>query len=453
MVRMDQRVGNLRHGLVFPLQYSGIESYTTSPMRTELDLPMHRLDRVPVLLLGGVNLVRTLGLAGIPAIVASTDRDDPVFSSRHCIGRCVLPSLEHPDAVVDALVRIGDRLAITYGRRVPLMYGNDDYLEIVHFHRERLQRYFRFLLSDAHVAEALLEKDRFQAFAEARDLPVPRSLEWEGDGPGTLAGTPGTVLAKPRSKADWYVSPVRDRLFAGGAKARVFASGPAAAADPVVARFRDQLTFQEYIPGDDSSLWSFHGLADDKGRVLESFVGRKLRTCPAVTGESAFIELGHDEELAALGRGIAERLPLQGPFKMDFKKDAVTGRWHLLEINSRCSLWHYLAANNGVNLMRTAYEYLLDGSLPQSPAAYSTEYRWLSLALDYRAFRELNARGELGAVRWLSSILFSRNVYNFFAWSDPGPWLRLWANRLSGRLNRGPGILLSLLRQWRSTAS
>ena len=420
---------------------------------TELDLPPHRLERLPVLLLGGVNLVRTLGLAGIPAIVASTQRDDPAFSSRYCVGRCVLPPLEHPDAVIDALVRIGDRLAITYERRIPLMYGSDDYLEIVHFHRDRLQRYFRFLVSDPHVAEALLEKGRFQAFAEARDLPVPRSLAWEGDGPGTVAGTPGTILAKPRSKVDWHVSPIRDRLFAGGAKALVYASGALAAADPAVQIFRDQLTFQEYVPGDDSSLWSFHGLADENGHLLEYFIGRKLRTNPPVTGESAFIELAHDEELAALGRDIAARLPLQGVFKMDFKKDVRTDRWYLLEINSRYSLWHYLGASNGLNLMRASYDYLLEGARPQSPTPYRTELRWLSLELDFKAFRELNARGELGAFPWLCSILFSRNVYNVFAWDDPGPWLRLWASRLGRRWGRASLFLHSLVRQWRSTAS
>jgi D-aspartate ligase len=453
MSRMDQAARRSRHGPVFPLQYIGMESYVSAHMTTELDLPMHRLDRVPVLLLGGINLVRTLGLAGIPAIVASTERDDPVFASRYCVGRCVLPALEHPDALVDALVRIGDRLSMTYERRVPLMYGSDEYLEIVHFHRERLQRYFRFIVSDPHVAEALIEKERFQAFAEARDLPVPRSLAWEDSGPASLAGAPGMVLAKPRSKIDWHAAPLRDRLFPGGAKARIFASGREAAGNPTVALYRDHLTFQEYIPGDDRCLWSFHGLADEKGEVLASFVGRKIRTHPPDTGESAFIELGHDDELTRLGRDIARRLPLQGVFKMDFKKDAQTGRWHLLEINARCSLWHYLAASNGLNLMRLTYDYLLEATRPAHPVGYRTDYRWLSLALDYRAFRELNARGELGALAWLSSILFSSNVYNVFSWDDPGPWLRFWANRVSRRWTRGSHVLLSVLRQWRSTAS
>jgi D-aspartate ligase len=218
-------------------------SYILVAMPTHLDLPLHRSDRIPVLLLGGVNLVRSLGLAGIPAIVASYEDDEPAFGSRYCVGRCLLPPLDHGDNAVDAIVRIGDRLSAMYGRRVPLMYGSDDYLKLIYAHRQRLERYFLLLLNDVDVAEAMLVKDRFQSFAESRGLPVPRSLCWDGEGPGTVAGTDGPILAKPSNKVDWYESPLRKRLF-HDAKALIFASGAELAGEPTVRMFRDQLTFQ-----------------------------------------------------------------------------------------------------------------------------------------------------------------------------------------------------------------
>ena len=73
-------------------------------------LPEHVFDRIPVVLLGGVNLVRALGLAGIPAIVASAKEDEPALASRYCTARCLIPSPSQGDAAVDALVTIGDRL-------------------------------------------------------------------------------------------------------------------------------------------------------------------------------------------------------------------------------------------------------------------------------------------------------------------------------------------------------
>jgi predicted ATP-grasp superfamily ATP-dependent carboligase len=404
-----------------------------------------------VLLLGGVNLVRCLGLAGIPAVVASSDPSEPAFASRHCRATAVIPPFERRNAV-NRLIGVGERLRDGAGRRVPLMCGSDDGLKLVYANRARLQRHFLLLLNDAPIAEALLDKARFQALAAQRGLPVPREYQWEGSGATSLAHAATEVLVKPTSKIDWHGSPLHGRLFPDGGKARVFASGAEAMADPAVALFRGQLAFQEFIPGDDRSLWSFHGFADEKGEVLACFVGRKIRTDPPITGESAFIELAHDESLEALGRDIAARLPLKGPFKMDFKRDPRDGRWLLLEINARYNLWHYLGAANGVNLMRVAYDYLVERKRPEPMAARRT-HRWVWLEADWRAFRSLHARGELSAPRWVASLAFSRHVCNLFAWHDPGPWLRFWRYRIARRASRASGSLLALVRQWLSTAS
>jgi len=418
-------------------------------MATRINLSLKQFDprRPPVLLLGGINLVRTLGLAGIPAIVASSDPYEPAFSSRYCIGRCIIPPLDSGEAVVDALVSIGDRLTVALGRRVPLMYGSDDALEVLHAHRERLQRYFLFLVADRDVGRALNAKDAFARLAEDRGLPVPRELAWE-----ELSGAKYEVLLKPRVKLDWYGSALRERLFNGDGKARVFASGAEVLANPVACHYRDQLIFQEFIPGDDTCLWSYHGFADENGQVLASFVGRKIRTYPAGNGESAFIELAEDAGLEAVGREVVAKLPLKGVFKMDFKRDPRDGRWLLLEVNARFNLWNYLAAANGVNLMQAAYDYLVDGVAP-APQPVSNTYRWLSFQLDFKAFRELSSRGELGLGAWLYSLLDSRNVYNVFSWRDPLPWITFWTSRFTRKGGRVAGKFAGMVRQWRSTAS
>ena len=91
-------------------------------VHARIEIPPQRLEQVPVLLLGGVNLVRALGAAGIPAIVATADPAEPALASRFCAGRCLMPSLEPSSAAADALAVIGDRLATQYGRRLPLTH-------------------------------------------------------------------------------------------------------------------------------------------------------------------------------------------------------------------------------------------------------------------------------------------------------------------------------------------
>ena len=182
--------------------------------------------------------------------------------------------------------------------------------------------------------------------------------------------------------------------------------------------------------------------------MLEWFLGRKIRTYPALTGDSSYLRLARDAELERLGREIAARLRLAGIFKMDFKRHAGSGRYYLLEINTRFNLWHYLGAKNGVNLAALAYDYLTRGARPQplmDASRARTDYRWLALELDYRAYRE----SDMSLARWLGSLFASRKVYDLFAWDDPMPFigqLRAIAQSLPPRLTR------RMLR-WLSTAS
>jgi D-aspartate ligase len=314
--------------------------------------------------------------------------------------------------------------------RVPLFYDNDDRLALVQDYRAPLSEAFALLLNEPALADDLLEKTRFQALAERTGLPVPRRIEWDA-----LAAEPGPVLVKPKTRTAWDRSSVRQQLFGGEGKARVFSNGREAASHPLLRPLAELLTFQEYVPGGDESIWSFHGFAAPSGEVLEWFVGRKIRTFPPLTGDSSYLRLARDEGLVALGHDIASRLGLSGIFKMDFKRSAANSRCYLFEINTRFNLWHYLGACSGVNLPRVAYDYLLYGKRPVHVEA-RLALRWLCLHYDRRAARELAERGELSRARWLASLLAAPKVYDLFSWSDPMPFARYWSARVRSALRR-----------------
>jgi D-aspartate ligase len=399
-------------------------------VRRAFDVSAFNAAKPPVMLLGGLNVLRALGLARIPVIVASPEPDAPAFASRYCSARLALPPLERREAVLEMLLDAGRRLLEALGRPVPLLYTSDDSLDLVQSERESLGRYYRLLLNDPLAAEAMIEKERFVTFAARRGLPVPRQLEWHG-----LAQYDGPVIVKPKSRIAWDESPIYRRLFSGAGKARIFENGAAVRANAVVAQLAGELAFQEYLEGSDRDLWSFHGFATEDGEVLAWFIGRKIRTWPALTGFSSYVELARDDKLAALGCQIAARTPLKGVFKLDFKRDRRTGRFVLLEVNTRFNLWHYPAAKSGINLPQVAYHYLLRG---EKPAAISgtLRYRWLAFSLDRRAFKELRARRELGWAAWLWSLASAPKVYDLFAWDDPLPFFRYWTGRIRAAFSR-----------------
>jgi len=360
------------------------------------------------------------------------------MASRYCAGVIELPPITERSAVVEVLIKESRR----FGTRIPLFYDNDDRLALVQDYRAALAPHFALLLNDPALGDALVEKSRFQALAERSGLPVPRRFDWE-----TLDAAAGPVLAKPKSRTAWDHSSVRRQLFGGAGKARIFASGREARAEieALAAPLAGQLSFQEYVPGGDDAIWSFHGFAAPGGEVLEWFVGRKIRTWPALTGDSSYLRLARDERLVELGRDIARRLQLAGIFKMDFKRSAASGRFYLLEINTRFNLWHYLGASAGVNLPQVAYRYLLKGEKPLHAEA-RTDHRWLCLHYDWRACKELRARGELTFTQWLRSLAHWPMVYDILSWSDPLPFVRHWTHKLRSAFTRR-------MHRWLATAS
>jgi D-aspartate ligase len=385
----------------------------------------------PAVVLGGLSLVRALGRGGIPVVLASPGAHDPARSSRYVDRAVVVPPWGGAgEATLRALLAEGEALAEQTGHRLPLYYGNDDQLDWISRFAEPLAKYFLVLLNPPELGRLLMDKSRFYALARQRGILVPREFSWAHC--EEIADHPGPVLIKPRDPQGWSDSPLR-ALIGAPAKARVFESGAALLALEEARPFRKDLVVQEYIPGGDEQICSFHGFADERGDLLAWFCGRKLRTFPRTTGESAFLELIHSDDVERVGRHVLGTLGLRGPFKMDFKRDARDGRLYLLEINARFNLWHYLGAVNGVNLPAVAYRYLVDGERG-SPPSYLTRYRWLNLRLDLQALREQSedSNGAFGPGTWLRSLL-TRKVYRLFAWRDPGPFIQECMRAVTGR--------------------
>jgi hypothetical protein len=82
-----------------------------------------------------------------------------------------------------------------------------------------------------------------------------------------------------------------------------------------------------------------------------------------------------------------------------------------------------MGAMNGVNLPLVAYEYLVHGNRAGHTRMVRPRYRWLNFKLDYLAYRDAAALGEMSLWAWLVSLLGSRKVFRLFSLSDPMPFL------------------------------
>ncbi|HEY0707243.1 MAG TPA: hypothetical protein VGG33_10610, partial [Polyangia bacterium] len=249
--------------------------------------------QVPALVLGDLTLVRPLGWAAIPVVAVSTAADDVTFLSRYVGGRCVVPGYLPPQdgRTTDVLCALGKKLAALCGRRVPLVYGSDDQLELIYRQRARFVQDLHLVLNPPALAWALVDKAGFARLCAARDVATPATVV--PDEPAAAAREierlRPPVLVKPRRKSDW--KRIQQALFEPSAKAGVFGHARELIAHEAFSRLADVIIVQEYVEAPVANLLSFHGFATDDGEVLGSFVGRKVHTFPAIAGESALLEI------------------------------------------------------------------------------------------------------------------------------------------------------------------
>jgi predicted ATP-grasp superfamily ATP-dependent carboligase len=388
-------------------------------------------DGMPLaLVMGDVDLVRALGVAGIPCAFFGRP-DEPARFSRH-VGASLawIDQWERQEELVAAL--------LDFARSKPeppvLFPQTDATLLLASRYRERLAEGFRSMLADRELIEQLVDKSRFQELAARHALPVPRAERLRpgpGEPPPEL-DVPFPLVIKPLTRTPGWTQ------LAGQSKAlRIRSAEDLADAWPRLRELPTDLLAQQLIAGPESCIESFHAYVDESGAVAGEFVGRKIRTFPADYGRSTAVEIVDLPDVARLGREVLSRLALRGVAKLDFKRDQ-RGRLHLLEINPRFNLWHHPGALAGVNLPATVYADLTGRPRPEATAT-PRPVKWCDPLQDLRA---AHAAG-LSPRAWLRSVLSCRAISGL-ARQDPLPFLRgkLWAavwRRLAGRgVSPGP---------------
>ena len=335
--------------------------------------------RQPVaMVVGDMDLVRPLGLAGIGCAVAARPGAMPTRS------RFVGTTFEWVDPATDPLGFVDAVAAFAAEQdEPPILFCEGDWdLLAVSRHRDRLDDVVRFLLPEASLVEDLMDKARFQALATRLELPVPAGVQAD---PTNVAAHelpfPPPLIVKPltRNSATWGA-------LAGGAKAvEIDSCAELQALWPRLAKAGIDVVLQAMIPGSERCLESYHVYVDPEGEIAGEFTGRKIRTHPEHFGHSSAVEITAAADVRDLGREATRRLGLRGIAKLDFKRDAEGELW-LLEVNPRFNLWHHAGAIAGVNLPALAYADL--AGLPRPAASEARAgVRWVHPVLDYAASR------------------------------------------------------------------
>jgi D-aspartate ligase len=315
--------------------------------------------------LGEIDVVRALGLAGIDCAVAAVPGDPATYSRHVSVVLDWHDPWQRSEEMLESLLRFASSQ-----RRPPVLFYNGDHdLLLVSRLRERLRAAFRFVVADEALVEDLVDKARFQRLAARLELPVPRTQVF-GVEPGSAPrgfDLDFPFVVKPVTRKDETWRPV-----ASGAKAVVIDT-PGALDRLWSSLATGAFLAQELIAGAEDRVESYHAYVDDSSHIAAEFTGRKIRTHPPRFGDTTALVITESEETLRLGRDFVERLGITGVVKLDFKR-APDGRLFLLEVNPRFNLWHHPGAVAGVNIPAIIYADMVGVSRPS--ASLRAGVRW-----------------------------------------------------------------------------
>jgi predicted ATP-grasp superfamily ATP-dependent carboligase len=272
---------------------------------------------------------------------------------------------------------------------------------------------------------ALLNKAEMTAMAAAHGVPVPRICV-----PST-ANDVAVFLTTARPPVMMKaVDPTGPH-----SRTKIIAASSADAQahyDRLAAGGPPNLLLQEYIPGADTTGWTFYGCFGGASECLAGFTARKMRLSPATTG---VIALGITAEIEAAQqqcRRFMTAIGYRGLVNIGGKFDHRDGRYKVLDVNPRLGGSFRMCIDaHGLDVVRALYLHLTGQPVPDVHPVLGR--KWL-MEEDLFTFRAYRRHGELTLGAWLRSLAGVRELA-WWARDDPAPGLVWTVDRIGRALH------------------
>ncbi|MEY9930240.1 D-aspartate ligase [Catenulispora sp. GP43] len=344
------------------------------------------LDRdVPVLIVrigryaphhGTTGLIRSLGRLGVPVYAITRSGRLPGALSRYLTGSFAWPTtgLEDEADLVAGLRRIAGRI----GRPAVAVANDDEASILLAEHRDAFADRLIAPPIAPGLPRALADKHELHELCLRHGIPTPRSVcpRSPGDLDEAVAAIGLPAVVKHRAPFNRLRAPVvpattvlRTREDVEAVKRAM--SGPG----------RATILVQEYLPSDPAAHdhppdWFVHVYCDAESRALVRFTGVKLRAWPAGGGVTARGLALANPELAELSERFCRSIGYCGLGDLDWRFDARSGRFHLVDFNPRIGAQAQLFRTTaGVDGVRALHLDLTERPVPQGAQIDGVELR------------------------------------------------------------------------------
>jgi len=360
----------------------------------------------------GLQTARILAGHNIPIIAIARNLD------HYCCRTNVCEEIIQADTASEGFICALETLGPKLQQKAVLYTCTDMSVLTLSRHRQRLARWYHVALPEPDVIEMLVDKVRFYTYADKAELPIPKTfiLENRTDAEKAMQEIPFPSILKPPIKTPGWEKQTKAKVF------KVNSPEEALAVYDQCASWADTLIIQEWVEGNDATLYSCYCYFNAVSEPLVTFTARKIRQWPPRTGTSSSGEECRNdvvlEESLRLFRGVNYR----GLGQVEMKRDDRTGKHFIIEPNlGRPTARSSITEAGGVDLLYTMYCDCVNLPLPKNRQQKYTGAKWIYLRRDIQSALYYWMRGELTIKEWWQ-FMRGPKYDAVFSWSDPAPF-------------------------------
>jgi D-aspartate ligase len=376
----------------------------------------------------GLGIARSLGQQNVRVIGLSAHRRSYGNATRYAEIRRAPDSRCQPELLLRYLLRLADELpdcGVIFPTR------DDDVIFLDRFRRELEGRFSLILPNSAALAYCV---DKWHTFEIAQQAGIQSPRTWairnRADLERARLETSYPCVLKPVSAYQWRQE---DNWAAVGRRKAI----PLSSAAELVTEYAKvepigDALLQEIVPGPDDHLYVAACHIDQNGRLAAAFTARKLLQVPNGFGTGCVVEVVDRPDLLMAAERLLHAMGFTGIAEVEFKLDANTGNYKLIEVNPRPWDQHRLGAAAGADVIVSAYRDACGlSSLVVRTGGESRKW----IADDVFCLALLGSLAGRGAsLRKLLRVARGRRVYAIGSWRDPLPFLALVVLQLAPEL-------------------
>lgn len=379
----------------------------------------------------GLSTIRCLGIHGIHTVAMDYSEEERYgATSKYCRERILVPHYKKDtDGFIDALIEY----AKMQDDKPVLIPCHDSYLEAIDTRLDKIKQYYYIPQTEQGLYTTAMNKEKLHVLAEQHGVHVPETVRVHEEDfeekVNTMIKFP--CLVKPVDSPS-FVAKFRRKLF------KVHSMEELQEKVDLAHEAGLEVIVQRIIPGFDDHMHTFDAYLNQDSKVTHWTTCQKLRQYPINFGASVYTVQRHFPELYDIGAKFLEGIKWKGFAEIEFKKDAETGKFYLIEINARITNFNHMLYKIGMNVPYITYMEMIGKPLAPKAITKNTNTAFWYAYEDLLAIKGYIQTKQLKLSRIIPTF-FRPKAYAIWDWKDPKPgfsFMSIYMKKILKRLIR-----------------